>query len=245
MESRAEQRRRQLLDAGRELLLDETYDMLAGLTLERVAERADVPVRTAKRDFTISEFREALADDLLRIRPGEDIDETTFVEYEGRLTDRSRPIGDEISEIVDSIVQHNVESDLFRLMVAFWAFSAHDPKTEGQIAAMYQQWLRDARDTMNATFMQHLDSMPIRKDWISIEDFIRAITALAEGLAIQMSVQESGARRSDGSPDLSIGVPDMDPDLPGKVAQTLLASMIEIDGIPSPGELFEEIEKGR
>lgn len=228
-----------MLDAARELLLAEQYDLLAGITLEKVADRAGVPLRTAKRDFTADGLRQAVREDLLRVNPTDDISESDFVAFTGRITDRDRVLADEIEAIVSSIVDHNVGNDLFRALMAFWAFSAHDSDLRNRVSAMYGEWLRDARDGLNAMFIQQLDAMPLRTDWISIEDFVRAMTALVEGLAIQLDVDDVGAT------DLRSGVPPMDPALPGKVAQTLLASMVLLPEVASVEELFELIEARR
>lgn len=47
-----------MLKAAREELLSGDYDMLAGLTLAKVAKRAGMSERNAKRAFTAGELRE-------------------------------------------------------------------------------------------------------------------------------------------------------------------------------------------
>lgn len=242
----AEDRRRKLLDAARELFLREQYDVLAGLTLDRVAERAGVPLRSAKREFTADGLRQAVREDLLRVNPHDDISESDFVAFTVRLTDRDLRLADEIDAIVSLIVEHNVGNDLFKASMAFWAFSAHDPDTRSRLSSMYDEWLRDARDGLSAMFIQQLDAIPLRTDWISIEDFVRAMTAMVEGLAIQLDVNDSDPSALDtGATDLRAGIPPMDPALAGKVAQALLASMIALPDVPSVDELFELIETRR
>lgn len=226
--------------------MQEYYDLLAGLSLERVAQHADVPVRSAKREFRSGELREALMQDLLRVRPSEDIADDDFVEFTGRLTDRGRPLADELGDIVSSIVHHNTESELFRALMGFWAFAEHDPDARQRISTMYQQWVRGARDGLNAMFMQHLEVMPLRKDWITVEDFVRTMIAVVEGLAIQLSVADPTPLVEDnGSSDLRAGVPAMDPELPRKIVLAMMMSMVDIEGLPSAEEVFAQIEGHR
>ena len=235
-----------MLDAARELLLAEQYDLLAGITLEKVADRAGVPLRTARRDFTADGLRQAVREDLLRVNPEDDLSESDFVEFTGRLTDRSTSVASEIDAIIGGIVDHNVANDLFRSTMAFWAFAAHDPDLRARVAAMYDKWLREARDGLSAMFIQQLDAMPLRTDWISIEDFVRAMTALVEGLAIQVDInQATTGSGSSKTSELRAGVPPMDPNLPGKIARAVLASMITLPESMSVDELFDIIEERR
>lgn len=95
-------------------------------------------------------------------------------------------------------------------------------------------------------FMQHLEVMPLRKDWITVEDFVRTMIAVVEGLAIQLSVADPTPLVEDnGSSDLRAGVPAMDPELPRKIVLAMMMSMVDIEGLPSAEEVFAQIEGHR
>ena len=128
--------RRRMLNAAREELLSPEYDVLAGIFVTKVAKRAGVPERTAKRLFKSHELRDALMEDLLRVRPGEDIDTENLIEFAGRIVDRSRPLADELGEIVDIVFEHNIESELFRSSMAFWALGRHDSDVQDGVPGL-------------------------------------------------------------------------------------------------------------
>ena len=234
--------RRRMLNAAREELLSPEYDVLAGIFVTKVAKRAGVPERTAKRLFKSHELRDALMEDLLRVRPGEDIDTENLIEFAGRIVDRSRPLADELGEIVDIVFEHNVESELFRSSMAFWALGRHDSDVQDRLRTMYQAWLRDSRNGLNAMVAQHQDCFQLRQDWISMEDFVRATIALHEGLAIQESIRRDTLSRGEVQRS---DLPEMDDQLPHRIVLAVFASMIDSPSSPAVEEIFGEIERRR
>lgn len=231
--------RERLLAAARQELTGPDYDLLAGLTLAGVAERAGVPLRTAKRAFKIDELKTCLREDLLRVRPGEDIDTEDLIEYSSRLINAPQSLSEEMGGIVEAVLEHNIESELFRAVLAFWGLSHHDDEVQLRIHKMYEQWIRDSRNGLNAMIANHADRIALRTDWITIEDFVRAMIAFLEGLAIQ----ESTARRKielDGTP-LS-DVQAMHPELPRRIMMAVMASMIEAPDLPTAQEVLDSLD---
>ena len=233
--------RRRMLDAAREELLGRDYDVLAGIVVSRVAERAGVPERTAKRMFKADELRAALKEDLLRVRPGEDIDEDDLIEFAGHLCDRSRRLTDELTGIVDAVFEHNVASELFRSATAFWALGQYDLDVQKRLGSMYEEWIRGGRNGLNAMVAQHQGCIQLRHDWISMDDFVRGVIALLEGLAIQESVRRNSASDADSVSDLS----EMDDRLPGRIMLAIFASMIDSPESVGIAEVFQALEERR
>ena len=208
--------------------------------MERVARRANVPLRTAKRELKADELRTALMEDLLRIRPGEAVDAAQFAEFMGQLLDHSQPLGSQIGDIADALVDHNEKSDLFRAMVAFWALSPEDQDVQDRIHAMYAYWIRSGRDGLSTMLMEQPGSMPLRSDWITIEDFVRAMNAVIEGLAIQRTVSpEHDASDTQHDDD---DIEPMDPRLARKVMLSVFVSMLDLDGASSTEHILEQTQ---
>ena len=216
--------RRRMLDAAREEFLGSDYDVLAGIAVTKVARRAGVPERTAKRLFKTGELRAALMEDLLRVRPREDIDSKDLIKFAGDLMDRSSTLADGLGDVADAVFERNIESDLFRSTSVFWALGRTDPAIEKRLGLLYEQWIRGARDGLNAVVAQHHDCLRLRVDWISVEDFVRAMIAVLEGLAIQESINRSIANSLD---ETSTDLQQMDDKLPRRVMLALFASMLD------------------
>lgn len=216
--------RRRMIDAGRAKFVSDEYDVFAGLSISEVAEAANVSLRHARRLFTADSFREAMIEDVIRIHPEVDLSSKDAEEFTARVVDPDKSFIEELGDITNYVVEHNIQNPMMRATMALWALPRGSLLVERKMAELYARWLKDFRDGFNAMLSGRVERLKAPAERLSVDDFVRTMNAVVEGLAIQ----ERPHRRlkQAGQPfDFPAGIEPMDPDLPRKVLEILFDSM--------------------
>lgn len=207
------------------MFLAENYDVFAGLSIAAVAESSHVSLRHARRLFTAESFREAMVDELLRVHPDDDLTTEEFEDFSDRIADESKPLVEEMGSIANLIFEHNIQNPGMRAQVALWGLPPIASEAQLKLAELYLAFLKEARNGLNAMLVARSEAVSLRSDRISVDDFIRTMHALLEGLALQ----ERPHRRllAEGEPfNFPAGIEPMDPELPSRVLEIIFESML-------------------
>ena len=215
--------RQHMISVARAKFLAEDYDVFADLSIADVAESAHVSVRHARRLFTADSFREAMVDELLRVHPEDDLTPEEFEDFTERIVDETKPLIDEMGDIVSYIYEHNIQNPTMRALLALWSLPPDSSLTQRKIVDVYLRFLKDARNGLNAMLIGRSEALPLREDRISVDDFVRTMTALLEGLAIQERPHR--LLETSGEPfDFPAGIAPMDPELPRRILEIISVS---------------------
>lgn len=237
--------RTRLLDAAAAEFTSPEYGILERVVLSRIAQRAGVAERTARRHFSAAELRQELVSHLLSIRPDVDIGHEEFEAFSAMLQDRELAVADALGAVADQLYEHNLGNDLMRAQMALWPYAENNPDIRERLIELYEYWLHGAKAGLNDMFVTHTDVFSFRTDWISVDDFIRAMTACVEGLAMQQvlyDLREADDERGAGTNQFA---KPMDQGLAGKVILAVFASMIDRPGVDSVIDMFEQLEADR
>ncbi len=227
-----------LIYAAEEEFLSDANGLLDRVVLARVAERANVPERTARRLFSSVELRERLIEHMLHIREGVDVGPDEVAAMASLVIDRDVPFEESVGGAVNYLVDHAMANPGLKAVAALWPFAAGNPRAAELMHEMYARWRKEIQAIVNDVLVQHADVFRPRTNWMTVDDLSAAVLAIVDGLAIQRVL-------FDLVPETP-GVPRPQPDLGGRMAVTLLLTMIQIDDDDrGPRERLEEIERRR
>ncbi len=229
--------RTRLLDAAAAEFLSPEYGILERVVLRRIAQTAGVPERTARRYFSSSELRGELVNHLLDIRPEVDIDHSDFDLFAAALIDPDTDLSETLMGIARFIFEANQSNELLRAQMALWPYASHNPDIRDRLIELYDYWAKGARDGLNNMFVHYSAQFRFRPDWISVDEFARAMSGFLDGLAQQQVLYDLRAKE-----DPSYGAGPLHPDLAAKVMIAVFVSMIDVPGVPTIDEVLELVD---
>lgn len=211
--------RTRLLAAAADYFRSPEYGILSDVAVTTIADRAGVPIATARRHFSVDELRQELIHYLLR--PGQDplglFDFAVLDEVEAQFGDPSHRADEVLEKAMNSIWPDNINDPTMQAQMALWPYAEGNPSIAQALESLYSQWEQAITRCLRAFLAEAGSSVHVRKDWISIQDF----AVLADSLAEAMGVRARTARAA-GRPDYGFS-----PEAPGRALVAILASMIQ------------------
>ena len=235
--------REKLLDAAAEEFLSPDYDVLGQVVLARIAERAGVPERSARRYFTAESLRGELVEHLLQVREGVDISTDDFDHFGEALLDRSTPLSETLGLVAEFCFQHNLNNKLMRAQMGLWPYAARNPEIRDRLLSLHDYWASNSKAKFNEMLVDHSDVFRFRPDWISVDDFVRVLTAMVEGLAAQQVLVD--LEQADADAQAKPRGRPMDPDLASKALLSIFVSMIDAPWTTGVPEVLKRLDQAR
>ncbi len=231
--------RERLVEAAIEELCDPSYTILDGLQLVRVAHRAQIPERTARRHFKTEELKQATLERLCD--PGYDhaasFGNEEFKYLERVISDRSLDFDETLGQISEWLVEHNKRDHRTHVVMGLAAHGVEDPDIAEAVANLYQVQLAGAHAVVEEFVATHRSVVRARSDWITPYELGLVAVVLAEGFALHARMREAQGRHS----------PGFDPETPGRAFRAVVASAFEgvDDDMNWVDEFYDRVNSAR
>lgn len=211
-----------LLDAALDELSDPAYPVLGGIQVAKVAHRAGVPERTARRHFKTEELRDALVARIFDVEfeHPEAFSLSDFETLERVISDRSASFGETIDGLAQWLVDANKTDPRTHAQWLLAKHASEDAKSGEAVAKLYQVQFSYAHAVVEEFLATHDDVLKVRPGWMSTYELAVLAFVIVEGFGFFAMLNEGRGRRSYG----------FSPELPGRAFKAAIASMFMIDG---------------
>ena len=187
MGDQAERRntRDHLLEAAVQVLLNADYDWAAGLTFERIADRAGVDVGTVRNHLgSKASVVRQVVDHMLVPRTLEYLDEIEMAVQAGDV-----PLAELVNQAAAAVHADNQSDDLSLTATnLLWVFRDWEPRLANRVAAVYDDYDRQIRLVMFTVFEELAAKGYRQRQGLSTSEFAVLANAIAEGVAIRSAI---------------------------------------------------------
>lgn len=211
--------RTRLLAAAADYFRSPEYGILSDVAVTTIAERAGVPIATARRHFSVDELRQELIYYLLQ--PGQDplgtFDFWILDEFEAQFGDSTQRVEEVAEKAMNATWPDNIDDPTMQAQMALWPYADGNPTIAHALDALYGRWEQGLRRCLTALLADAGHSVHLRSNWLSIQDFAVLADQLAEGMGVRARVARAAGRPDHG----------FSPEAPGRALVAILASMLQ------------------
>lgn len=182
--------REAILRAATELFLSPDYSPFGSLTLDRIAEQANVSRSTLSQHFG---DRRGLIEALARFMLREDHrhNEQAWDGIHEQLIEvlhQATDVEAALKAIVTERYLATVDDPSLRAQVALWPYAERDEKIRASLLEMFRVWDDGMARVLLEFFDENVGLIHRRQEWISISEMAMMTTIIPEGIAMRRAL---------------------------------------------------------